>query len=448
MRKSILTLSALLALGTLGCGRMRCAAGEQLGKPEEQMNVVIRELIAKLGAKGWKAREGAQKKLVAIGEAAEGELRKASKSKDQEIASRAKVILGKLAALPPGYRSARGRWRSAARFGGSPATESAVEAGLRWLARHQLPDGSWSHFDDNSKRIAHHGLTGAAVLAFLGAGHTHKSGKLRDNVRKGVRWIISKQGADGRIGKGLPDPEGEGDGWSHAVCGTALAEAYGMTGDAGIKAAAQKAVDASHKVFQTKFSGCSFKAGGKPDTRATAWFMVQMKIAKSVRLKVPRGVFPGAMAYVHKVTDKAGRCLGRQADPKPSPGATAGGVLCRLLMGAKRTDKEVVAGGEFLGANLPKAVKGEVKTVGFGDLLLKTMAGFQCGGDLWKNHNREMKKLLLVNQRKGGPVDGSNNDVDGSWDTTGNGSAGRTYSTAMGVLCLETYYRYRPVWGK
>jgi hypothetical protein len=29
------------------------------------------------------------------------------------------------------------------RFGGSEATESAVESALGWLARHQKPDGSW-----------------------------------------------------------------------------------------------------------------------------------------------------------------------------------------------------------------------------------------------------------------------------------------------------------------
>ncbi|MBI3724141.1 hypothetical protein HY251_09350, partial [bacterium] len=65
----------------------------------------------------------------------------------------------------------------------SPVPESAVDVGLRWLARHQSCDGSWrsSGFEegchggacgcrgDENRDVA---VTGASMLAFLGAGYT------------------------------------------------------------------------------------------------------------------------------------------------------------------------------------------------------------------------------------------------------------------------------------
>jgi hypothetical protein len=49
--------------------------------------------------------------------------------------------------------------------------------------------------------------------------------------------------------------------------------------------------------------------------------------------------------------------------------------------------------------------------------------------------------MLLEHQRRGA-------DDDGSWDPVGVwcGKGGRVYSTAMGALCLEVYYRYLPLY--
>ncbi|MHC4914591.1 MAG: hypothetical protein ACYTGB_03785, partial [Planctomycetota bacterium] len=72
-----------------------------------------------------------------------------------------------------GYRDGGGRKRAVKRFGGSKATESAVEAALAWLARHQEPAGNWDSKKYGSKWRYDVGMTGLAMLAFLGAGYTH-----------------------------------------------------------------------------------------------------------------------------------------------------------------------------------------------------------------------------------------------------------------------------------
>ena len=70
-----------------------------------------------------------------------------------------------------------------------------------------------------------------------------------------------------------------------------------------------------------------------------------------------------------------------------------------------------------------------------------TLAMFQMGGDYWKKWNESMQRVLLHTQSKGGCA-------DGSWDAASapHGKAGgRVFTTAIGCLSLEVYYRYLPV---
>ena len=84
------------------------------------------------------------------------------------------------------------------KYGGTRKTEEAVQSGLAWLARNQTRDGSWSLMGpysggvremDENKAAA----TAMALLAFQGAGNTHKTGKWRANVSRGWEWLSEHQ---------------------------------------------------------------------------------------------------------------------------------------------------------------------------------------------------------------------------------------------------------------
>ena len=69
-------------------------------------------------------------------------------------------------------------------------TEAAVEAALQWLAQNQSPNGSWNAAQFGAGREtktlgmdragtgkdADTGMTGLALLAFMGAGYTNLQG--------------------------------------------------------------------------------------------------------------------------------------------------------------------------------------------------------------------------------------------------------------------------------
>jgi hypothetical protein len=337
-----------------------------------------------------------------------------------------------------------------ARFGGSKATESAVEAALAWLARHQEAEGHWDSKKYGSLWRYDVGMTGLAMLAFLGAGYTHKAGKYRDNVRRAQEWLVKQQAANGDIG---------GHGYHHSIAGLALAEAFGMTKDQALHEAAQKAVDYSVNIHQVPYSGWRYKAKMPGDMSVSGWFVMQLKSAKVAGLKVDGIGFQGAQNFVDKCTTAdgwtgyTGQCRFRQS-------TTAVGMLCRQFLGAPNTDPMLKAGLGHVSASLPEwngnAVKGGGGAAGnardttFYYWYYGTLAVFQMGGDEWKSWNGALKKTLLPNQRKGGPLDGSLNDVDGSWDPLGrlDHKGGRVYTTALGALCLEVYYRYLPMYAR
>ncbi len=337
-----------------------------------------------------------------------------------------------------GYRDGGGRKKCVARFGGSSATESAVEAALRWLAKHQEPDGRW----DGEKYEGANtdpGITGLAMLAFLGAGYTQKVGKYKTTVSNAVKWMISQQDAQGCIGKGFA----HGLGYHHAICSLSLAENYGMTRSPQVGAAAQKAIEWSIQQHQCEYSAWRYSPKQAPDTSVTGWFVMQLKSGKVAGLQVDGSGFQGAINWLDKVTTKPGAedpYGGRVAYTEgrsPSITMTSVGMLCRQFMGWDRTDQLLRGGAEWLVTRVPNWDGANFYYWYYGTLVM-----FQMGGDYWKRWNAAMKSTLIQNQRKGG-------DEDGSWDPVGSGGldrGGRVMSTALGACCLEVYYRYLPMY--
>src|SRR5262249_13251076 len=130
-------------------------------------------------------------------------------------------------------------------MGATEDSEKAVEASLRWLARHQNHDGCWlpieatiGHepdvkFSDLPERqrsglAADSGLTALALLAFLGANYTHEDNLYAEHVDRGLRWLIARQESDGYLGGRANRYAGM---YCHGMATIALGEAYGMTKD-------------------------------------------------------------------------------------------------------------------------------------------------------------------------------------------------------------------------
>jgi hypothetical protein len=365
-----------------------------------------------------------------------------------------------------GWRDGGGKKRAIGKFGGGAATESAVLAALRWFKRHQNPEGFWSlyhyfnecklappcshnaNFGRGDKQIYKDGerncATGFALLCFLGAGHTNKAGRFRQQVADGLAFLKTSQKPDGSFCK---------IGYQHAIATMAAAEAYGMTKSPSLKEMAQKAVDFSLK-NQNKDGYLGWNYWGptsRNDTSVTGWQTMAMKSATSSGLDIGNS-FEGVKNFIEKVTPPV---KGGPTEPildghvkytydsekdaastKANPRLTAIGMLCRVFIG-EDTEGEMLRGH----ANKMLEQLPSVKRKDFYRWYYATLAMFQMGGEYWKKWNEAMKESLLALQRKG-------ECADGSWDAEGvsyGSHGGRVYSTAIGCLSLEIYYRYLPI---
>jgi hypothetical protein len=199
-----------------------------------------------------------------------------------------------------------------------------------------------------------------------------------------------------------------------------------------------------------------------------------LKSAKIAGLKVDGGAFQGAMNWLDKATSAAPMtyfehpgCCAYAADTiaavEPGKGScamTAAGMIMRLFMGTPRDDKLVMGAADLIKDNKyfqPTWPATSGRGIGYGPdnfyyWYYSTLGMFQVGGKHWEDWNKKvLKDILLPHQCKGGPLDGSAADKDGSWDPNGGGGvgeAGRVMSTAFGALCLEVYYRYLPLYVK
>jgi hypothetical protein len=354
-----------------------------------------------------------------------------------------------------GNRNGGGRKLMVMRHGGSKATESAVDKALEWLAYHQEADGHWDGAKYGASMSGDAALTGLATLAFLGAGHTEKIGKYKDNVKRAVGWIMSKQDADGCVLK----VDKAANGYNHPIASLALAEAAGMARIPETMAAAQKAVDYSVNIFQcgkgSDRMGWRYVPQEMGDVSTTGWFVMQLKSAKVAGLHVDPLAFEGASHFLDTLEVEkrnpadpySGNHFGYRADAGGQGVAairvknphcnTAIGCLIRLFLGTKPDEIQGAAEWFQTQGGLPTAQKPE-----FYHWYYATLTCFQVGGDVWKKWNEAIKSSLLELQCKG-PGDNA-----GSFDPKGHSTegaeerGGRVFTTAIGALCLEVYYRY------
>lgn len=335
-------------------------------------------------------------------------------------------------------RNPQTRTQWAVQRGATQASEDAVERGLRWLLAHQLRNGGWNfdHRQGNCPGLcrnpgSHASTTAAtslALLAFLGAGYTHREGPYQGAVHQGFYYLLSR---GVKAARGLDFMEGTM--YGHGLATIALSEAYAMTGDPMLKQYAQQAIDFIVYAQDKQGGGWRYLPGQPGDTTVTGWQLMALRSGQMAGLNVPSPTIILAWKFLDSVQGEQGAVYGYM-DPAPRHSTTAIGLLCRMYLGWRPEHGPLRQGIAHVDQWGPSP-----EDIYYNYYATQLMHHWQATE--WKRWNARMRDYLVRTQATQG-------HEAGSWYFDGEHTrpGGRLFSTAAAIMTLEVYYRYMPLY--
>lgn len=331
-----------------------------------------------------------------------------------------------------------------AAYGGTATTEGAVQLALEWLAKQQdLRTGLWSltgPYSDGAPpgRENQTAATAMALLAFQGAGNTHKNGKYKRVVQRGVDALVRLQDKEGNCFHEGPQIQHL---YSQAQATIALCELYGMTKDPKYRKPAQLALDYASRVQCPTLGGWKYSPQKDSDTSVTGWFMMALRSGQMAGLSVQSPTLDGVGRFLDRVTTDGtfySYMIGREPELKPVPTMTAEALLCRQYQGWDRDDIRLRKGVDFLLENPIDYDEHENSYYWY----YATQVLHHMGGEDWDRWNAVMREVVPERQVKQGRERGSWDPGGDRWGHIG----GRLYATCLCAYMLEVYYRHLPIY--
>jgi hypothetical protein len=360
-----------------------------------------------------------------------------------DLISTVGVIGGKAAGGLGGRSNPKMRAQLVASGGGTPQSEAAVEAALKWFIQHQMPDGGWSfnlaacpscqgqctHGGTFNDRC---GATAMALLPFLGRGYTHMEGPYKQQLLAGLTYLatLTVQGQ----GKAY---SGSGNLYSQGIAGIVLSESYAMTQDKRLAMPAQLALNFIMAAQDPVGGGWRYGPKQPGDTSAVGWQLMALKSGHMAYLQVSPLTIKKAVEFLNSVQVDEGSGYG-YTGPGNGSATSAVGLLCRMYLGWKKDHPALQRGVERL------AKSGPTKDLYFDYYATQIMHHME--GEVWIAWNNKMRDMLVNAQSKKGHETGS--WYEGVDAGHGPHVGGRIYCTSLATMILEVYYRHLPIYGQ
>ncbi|MCA8935008.1 MAG: terpene cyclase/mutase family protein [Planctomycetes bacterium] len=329
---------------------------------------------------------------------------------------------------------------------GSEDLYEALGESLAWLQSQQLENGSWGYVeagitpaDAELREVQQLELTCAAVLAFLGDGHSSVSSPLGYDytVRRAIDWIVSKQRPGGQIG-----PAAKGNVLVHAMATLALSEDFGLTRSNRLREPLRETCRWLCNVKANDADGFPFLIGQQASLTTSVWAYMALATARNVQvppIDLPQQRIDAFLRWFEKTTrsstplSDSGQVLAK-TELLPTAAASALSLFaveagyqerCAALV-AKISREEP----DFRSPGNEATDNGDARFLFFGSL--SQALNLQRNGKKSNEWYNSFTETLLDNQLE-----------DGSYGPTSQYSQlyGKIYNAAFASLSIENAYR-------
>jgi len=337
--------------------------------------------------------------------------------------------------------------------GGTPDSEKAVARGLEWLAAHQQKDGSWSlspattcghevcgSVNAESAETA----TALALLPFFGAGHfPGEEGPYQKVIDSALTWLQSRVDKSGRV---MPDNAPRHfHMYAHAIVTIALCEATALKPEGAWAPAARRASQYIVSAQNRQDGGWRYFPGQAGDTSVFGWQLMALRSARIAGMNVPKSTMTLSRRWLNNARAATDSSMFAYMPGMPAtPVMTAEALLCRQLLGDAPNARGMGRGTAIVLRHLT----GSFDSRNYYYWYYATQLMHNTGGKTWARWNPLIRERLVAEQVTGpaaGHASGSWQPADPSTDRWGR-TGGPIMQTALGLLTLEVYYRYLPMY--
>lgn len=298
--------------------------------------------------------------------------------------------------------------------------------GLRYLARTQNRDGSWTGRGGYSRNV---GVSALACMAFMANGSQPGRGEFGENIDRGLDFVLSNVRKDGYISAG-----GDSRMYEHGFATLFLGEAYGMTQrqDIGEKLRAAIALilqSQKHMDGGWRYDPSPMSEG---DISVTVCQIMALRSARNAGIKVPKECIDRAISYVKQSCLPDGSfCYMLRSRSKGSYALLSAGVSS--LYGAGEYDcpelkRALSLFEQETARNISR--RSSISHYYAYAHYYASQAAYHAGGRYWSAYHPAICRELAESQ-----------EANGSWQDT----FGEAYGTAMACLVIELPYQYLPI---
>ena len=303
----------------------------------------------------------------------------------------------------------------------------AVLAGLRYLARTQNRDGSWSGTGGYARNV---GISALATMAFMANGSQPGRGEFGANIDRGLDFVLASVRRDGYITAG-----GRSRMYEHGFATLLLGQAYGMTQRQDIAEKLRLAIAVIQRSQKRVDGGWRYdpSPSGRSDISVAVCQIMALRSARNTGIKVPKECIERAIQYVKN------SCLPDGSFTYMLPSASRGSYALlsaglSSLYGTGQYDcPELKRALVRFRAETPRNVsrRGPISHYYFYAHYYAAQAAYHAGGTYWGAYYPAVLRELLATQA-----------ANGSWPST----FGETFATAMACLIVQLPYQHLPIY--